>query len=415
MTRSRGTTGKLALLSVLYFAEGLPFGFQAKALPLYLRAHDVSLTAIGFLGALSLPWVAKALWAPLVDRYGSARFGRRKSWIVPMQLLLVVTCAAASTVSPEASLPLLLALVFLMNLFAATQDIAVDGLAVDLLGDDELGPGNAVQVVGYKIGMLTSGGLLVWASAWIGWYGLFLVMAGLVAVAMLACLAYPEPGAAAARAGASPSTEPGPTWSSVLSTLWAALRVPGGAWLLVVVATYKLGESMNDAMFGMFLMDEGYAESQVGLWLGSYGLVFSLVGSALGGVLAVRVSFLRAVAITGALRVVPLAAQCLVSTFDPGEALVIPVVCAEGFFGGALTTAMFAFMMSRVDRRIGATHFTLLASVEVLGKSPGGLASGAMADALGYVTVFGIGAVLSLGFLAALVPLRGTGRAASDH
>lgn len=409
MGRGGRTTGKLALLSALYFAEGLPFGFQAKALPLYLRAHEVSLTAIGFLGALSLPWVGKALWAPLVDRYGSRRFGRRKSWIVPMQALLALSCAAAALVSPEESLWLLLGLVFLMNLFAATQDIAVDGLAVDLLGGDELGPGNAVQVVGYKIGMLTSGGLLVWASAWIGWYGLFLAMAGLVGLAMLACLAYPEPGSLRDRSADEPARS-GPTWAEVLSTLWKALRVPGGAWLLVVVATYKLGESMNDAMFGMFLMDKGYPESQVGLWLGSYGLVFSLVGSALGGVLAMRVSFLRAVAIAGAVRVVPLAAECVISTFDPGSATVIPVVCAEGFFGGALTTTMFAFMMSRVDRRIGATHFTLLASVEVLGKSPGGLASGAMADSIGYTALFGVGAALSVGFLALLLPLRASAK-----
>ena len=75
---------KLAFLLALYFVQGLPFGFQAKALPIYLREQGVGLTEIGLLGALALPWMLKALWAPLVDRYGSTRFGRRKSWIVPM-------------------------------------------------------------------------------------------------------------------------------------------------------------------------------------------------------------------------------------------------------------------------------------------------------------------------------------------
>ncbi len=400
-TAPGGTTRKLALLSALYFAEGLPFGFQAKALPLYLRAHDISLTAIGLVGALSAPWLAKALWAPLVDRYYWPGFGRRKSWIIPMQLLLAATCAAASLVSPDNALGLLLFLVFLMNLFAATQDIAVDGLAVDLLGEDELGPGNAVQVVGYKLGMLMSGGLLVWASSWIGWSGLFLVMAGLVAATALACAAHREAPATGLASGGGE-----PTWNQVLSALWSSLRLPGGMWILVVVGTYKVGETLNDAMFGLFLVDGPFTGAQVGLWLGSYGLIASLLGSVAGGLLARHRSFLSAVAIAAAVRVIPLAAQCGLAAGEPSAGVVIAVVCAEGFFGGALTTAMFAFMMSRVDRRIGATHYTLLASVEVLGKMPTRLLSGAIAERIGYLATFGVGAALSAGFLLLLLPLR---------
>ena len=401
MVGARSTSAKLALLGMLYFAEGLPFGFQAKALPLLLRAHGTSLTAIGFAGALSAPWLAKALWAPCVDRYFWPRFGRRKSWIIPMQLALAATCVAAAMVSPDDSLGLLLLLVFLMNLFAATQDIAVDGLAVDLLGEDELGPGNAVQVVGYKLGMLTSGGLLVWASDWIGWPGLFLLMAALVGCSALFCSLYRESDSAMSAAADSSS------WGEVFSTLRGAILVPGGAWLLLVVATYKIGETLNDAMFGMFLVDGPFTGAQVGLWLGTYGLVFSLAGSICGGLLARKVSFLGAVTITAVVRIIPLAAQCVLAAVDvPGAAAVIGVVCAEGFFGGALTTAMFALMMSRVDKRIGATHFTLLASFEVLGKMPTRLLSGSIADSVGYLATFAAGTVLSVGFLIVLIPLR---------
>src|SRR5262245_28080071 len=129
----------------------------------------MSLQAIGFASLLSAPWLAKALWAPLVDRYGSARFGRRKSWIVPMQAAMALSAlAAARTDQPQ----VLYALIFLMNLFAATQDIAVDALAVSWLDPEELGPGNALQVIGYKLGMLTGGGLLlVIRGQVLGWHG----------------------------------------------------------------------------------------------------------------------------------------------------------------------------------------------------------------------------------------------------
>ena len=89
---------RLGILWTLYFVQGLPFGFQATALPVYLRSSGMSLAGVGLATALALPWSLKPLWAPLIDRYGSARLGRRKSWILPLQALLALTCFAAAKV-----------------------------------------------------------------------------------------------------------------------------------------------------------------------------------------------------------------------------------------------------------------------------------------------------------------------------
>ena len=83
--------GKLAYLTLLYFAQGLPFGFQATALPAILYSHGVSLATLGFTGLLALPWALKLLWAPFVDRTAS-----RKIWIITMQSLLTAACVAAT-------------------------------------------------------------------------------------------------------------------------------------------------------------------------------------------------------------------------------------------------------------------------------------------------------------------------------
>ena len=94
------------------------------------------------------------------------------------------------------------------------------------------------------------------------------------------------------------------------------------------------------------------------------------------------------------------------------QGTIIFATCAEHFFGGALTTTMFAYMMSRVDKRIGATHYTLLAAVEVIGKAPSGLFSGAIADKFGFPAVFVIAVVLSLLYPLVLIPLRRAERTA---
>ncbi len=401
--RAPGSWRKLGILWVLYFVQGLPFGFQATALPVYLRAAGLSLTGIGLASALALPWSLKVFFAPLVDRYASSRHGRRRAWILPLQLGLLACCAAAAAVPPERRLTPILLLVFGMNLFAATMDIAVDGLAVDVLDEAELGHGNVAQVVGYKAGMLTGGGLLVWASGRIGWEGLFLAMTALVAVCFLVTLAWREhelPRAAAAAVAVIHTRV-----RDILALLRRGVTSGGGLWLLLFIGTYKLGETMADVMFKPFLVDAGFGREQIGLWVGTWGMLFSIAGSVAGGVLAGRIPLLRAVAITAALRLLPVAAEWWLSLVRPTAGRVVAVTCAEHFFAGALTTAMFAYMMSRVDRRIGATHYTLLATVEVWGKLPAATISGLVADHTSYVFVFALATALSAAFLGLLVPL----------
>ncbi len=354
---------------------------------------------MGLLAGLAAPWMFKFLWAPVVDRWWSPRFGRRRSWIVPLQALLVLASLAAAAVHDQVWL--LLGLVFVMNLLAATQDVAVDGLAVDLLGKDDLGPGNAVQVVGYKLGMILGGGVLVWASASLalGWGALFSGMAAVTAVVLGVSLAWREP-------PPPPEAEAPPgSMGQVLAALRAALAAPGGASLILFVGTYRVGEACIDAMYKPFLVDAKVSLEDYGLWVGTYGAVATVAGSLLGGWLAMRFALARVLGWALVLRCLPLGAWAALGLrFEAGHAplpgALVANVIVEHLASGVLTTAMFAFMMSCVDRRIGASHYTLLASVEVIGKMTGAF-SGVLADRIGYGGLFVGGTVVSL----ALTPL----------
>jgi PAT family beta-lactamase induction signal transducer AmpG len=390
-------THKFAPLLSLYFAQGLPYGFQATALPLLLRARGVSLQAIGFASLLSLPWLTKALWAPLVDRYGSARFGRRKSWIVPMQLLLAV-CALVAARSDN--IVVLCALILCMNLCAATQDIAVDALAVSWLQPDELGPGNAMQVVGYKLGMLTGGGLLVWASARIGWSGLFDAMAGLMFAVLLVSLTISEP--------AQPELAAhGLEFRELTARLRRAFSQPRAAAIVAVVTTYKMGETLADAMWKPMLFDRGFAAADIGLWNGTFGMLCSLIGSTVAGLLARRSPLGWALFLAAGLRAGGVAGECWISLLaQPSPSAVIGVTCVEHLLGGAITTVLFALMMRHTDQQIGATHYTVLASLEVFGKLPLGALSGVLAAALGYPSLFALSTGLCVAFAVLAFALR---------
>ena len=386
---------RLVLLGLLYLVQGMPFGFQVGALPIFLHEQGVSLEAIGFSTALALPWALKFLWAPFVESRGG-HSGSRKRWIVPLQLTMAAGFLLASTLELPAQLPMLMGLLFALNALAATQDVAVDGLAVDLLPPDELGVGNAAQVVGFKGGMTVSGGILVWLTAQIDWAGAFACMAFIIAGVAVVMWVTPEP-------ARSPPSVPtgGPTVRSIVATVRSAMLQPGMGTVVAVIGSYKMGESIIDVMFKPFLMEHGIAAADLGLWLGTWGMGASILGSIGGGMLAMRLPLIPLLMAAGAVRMAPQAAQVLMAmgALDVTPAMAIGVALAEHFAGGALTTVMFACMMGWVSREAGATHFTVLACIEVWGKSLAAFGSGVLAGQLGYAGAFGLGFSLGAVFL----------------
>ncbi|HVO30929.1 MAG TPA: MFS transporter, partial [bacterium] len=152
---------RYSVLAALYFSQGLPTGFFVQALPVLMRERGIDLAAIGAASLLGAPWALKFLWAPWVDAHGSPAFGRRRTFIVPAQALTILLLLGTALLDPGRFLPWILALVFVANTVSATQDVATDGLAVDMLAPEERGVGNGIQVGAHRIGMIVGGGFLL--------------------------------------------------------------------------------------------------------------------------------------------------------------------------------------------------------------------------------------------------------------
>lgn len=386
---------RFGFLLALYLVQGLPYGFFLTVLPLFLRQAGWSRTAIGFYGALGFPWFLKPLWAPLVDRFAVSGLGRRKSWILPCMAALALLTAGLSLFEPQQdhSVLVLLLLVLAVNFLAATQDIAVDGLAVDTLSPRERGLGNVAQVGGFKIGMLTSGGLLVALSDRIGWAGICLAMAFVCLAVFCAAAFYPEK-----VPPRSPSEET-LRIRQIAASLLEMARRPGFVWALALILTYKSGEVLVDSMYKIFLLDSGMDLPSIGILAGTWGMGFSLAGSVIGGwVASGSVDRLGILERLGLVRAVPLAAIAVLPhlALPLPSWVVYPVTLAEHMAGGLLTPVLFAFLMDLCDRRASATQYTALAAVELLGKMTLTLPSGLLADRLGFGVLFPLAAALSL-------------------
>src|SRR4029453_13959778 len=226
------TRYKIGLLASLYFSQGLPYDFFTLALPALLRHQQVSLAVIGLTSLLSFTWAGKFLWAPLVDLYGSNRFGSRKSWILPVQPGAVLLFLFTAVIDPRHAFGVMVGIALLANVLAATQDVATDALAIDVLQPAERGAGNGIQIAGYRVGMILGGGGLLLVFDRVGWAMTFLALGMLLLVAVLPVSLYREP-----RHGVPPGgTRVQQRYARMIAE---AFRQPHmGSWLLVLL-TYK--------------------------------------------------------------------------------------------------------------------------------------------------------------------------------
>jgi MFS family permease len=415
---------KVALLSTLYFSQGLPFGFFTQALPVWMRQSGVDLAAIGLSSALALPWGLKFLWAPVVDRFGGSPLGRRRGWILPLQVASIAAVAAlallgdGATEGARRTLVIALAVgMFVTNLVAATQDIATDGFAIDLLPPAERGLGNGVQVAAYRVGMVVGGGaLLVVLGAW-GWLEAFSAMTVLLVVASVPIFLHRE-APASSTTQATTSSPSGENDSEAPVTLDAALRFlkrGGGAvatWC-VVIGLYKSGDAFGSAMVRPFLVDGGMTTEEIGVVVGTAGSAAGMVGALLGGLFARR-GRLRALVVAGLAHAVLMAGYAAAIGGHVDVVVVTGLLVAEHVTGGMATVALFTAMMDACERRTGATDYTVQASVVVLAGGIGSALSGFFARQAGYALHFVVAGVLCVLGTLLMVPVYRRGIAPAD-
>ncbi|XP_074841677.1 major facilitator superfamily domain-containing protein 3 [Carettochelys insculpta] len=381
---------KYVLLGGLYFVQGMPYGLQSGLLPIHLRSVGLSFTKIGLAKMLYLPWILKMLWAPFVDQYYT-----KQTWLVLSMSGLVITCLACAMMAPESNLLPIAAMLLLMNFFSSVQDIAVDGVAVWLLGQHEIGYGNTIQVVAYKLGSVLAGGGLLTLIHLLGWRILFLLLALVYLLAILYVWRASELRLLLGRTSQDGQSQA--RTFNPLRILQQLLRVPGTLWTAGFVLLYKLGEQGAVTMFPLFLLDHGFSPQQLGFWNGVVAMVFSIMGSSLGGQLISKqrepLSLLKALFL---FRFSSLTLQTfLVFTYDNGVSLfkgaAILSIFVQHFSGGLITTLAFSTMMQctqKADGSIQATHYSFLATLEVLGKLVFSTIVGSMVDWLGFTFSF---------------------------
>ncbi len=382
---------KLVWIAALYFASGFPYGVFAELLPTYFRVRGVGLAEIGFVSTLGLAWTLKFLWAPLVDRTGT-----RKGWIIVSQLLLAAVLGTLALLDVSAISTLVWVLLAALVALSATQDVAIDAYSIELLDEREFGAANGVRVTAYRVALIAAGGGFVALGGRIGWGPVFAAAAALMLAIAALTATLPSPAIVRARVSGFAATLTDAVWNPLRSLL----SRPAMWGALVFILLFKLGDFALSPMVRPFWIDSNYTPEQIGLVLGTVGVVATIGGALLGGALTTRWGVFTALWALGLTQ----ALSNLGYWYAAREGATMPVMYGaaviEQFTYGLGTAAFLAFLMSICEKRYAATQFALLTALFGLSRTLAGTVSGVGAEQMGYEAYFLLTFVLAFpGFL----------------
>lgn len=406
------TYGRFISFGLLYVAEGLPYGFSSTALVAFMRQQGLSIEQIGaFVAAIFLPWSFKWVWAPMIDVVRLERYGGRRTWILGSIGMTIVTLLLMALADFEQNYELLVVIVILNNFFCATNDVAIDSLAVGILPESERGRGNGFMFGGQSLGIALGGGGAIFVFGLFG----FNVALGYVAGALALCwlFAYLFIHDDAASRGSAPRTRA--RFRDVVSRLTgfvrsvysSFLRSGPGPRLGLVFSIMPIGAmGLAYALLGTLKVDYGLDTNQIAQ-ISVFNVTAGAIGCLLGGVLGDRFGLKHSLAAGYALTALLTAYMAWLIEHDGLEGIPLnifyTVIVAHGLVFGIGFGLRAAIFMGMTNPVVAATQFTTFMAMGNLATSIANFWQGRVAERLDYSIALYIDALLVLVPLA-LVP-----------
>jgi len=396
--------GRFIAFSLLYISEGIPYGFTSVAMVAFMRQQGVALDLIGaFVGALFLPWAFKWAWAPVIDLVRLDRLGGRRAWIIFCTVMMIATLIVTALVDFERHFKLLLGMIVLNNLFCATQDVAIDSLAVSTLRENERARGNGFMFAGQYFGITLGGGVAVFVYGLFGFDATLAFVSGLLFLNLLFVVRYVHDPQADPNAERRPQLLRRLAVSmvafvrEVYDSFWRSGRGPmvGVAFALLPTGAIALAY----ATLGTIQVDYGLSENRIAE-LRIYNTIASAIGCIVGGLLGDRIGQRLTVAGAYLLTTVPTLVLA-VQISDGGLQSVsfgmfYATIIAHGLFYGMAFGVRSAIFMGMTNPAVAATQFTAFMAMSNLAISIGNYWQGIVAERIDYAAVFYFDALLGV-------------------
>jgi PAT family beta-lactamase induction signal transducer AmpG len=394
---------RLIIVFLMGFASGLPLALSSTTLQSWLNNAGVSLTVIGLFALVGTPYTLKFLWAPLIDSVPlpiiSSLLGRRRAWMIIIQIALMCAIIAVALSRPETT-PLITAIsAFSVAFFSASQDIVIDAYRIEILDEDQQGAGAAMTQAGYRFGSISStAGALYLAELGIDWSLVYVFMAGLVLVGFITAMCAPIPAT-----DRIPKAAPG-SWGSRFKRdiifpfieFFKRNRVHTALVILAFILLYKFGDAFLGVMAYPFYFQIGFTYGEVATASAIFGKFATLVGVFAGGLVVKRYGILKSLLIGGLLQMVSNLMYSIQAAIGPDFRFFFLTITIENVSGGMGSAAFVAYLSMLCNTAYTGTQYALFTSLMMLPRTGLSASSGWIADQLGWVAFFVFSALVAL-------------------
>ena len=399
---------------LLGFSAGLPLLLVLGTLSFWLREAGLDRTTIGYLSWVGLAYGFKWVWAPLVDRLPlpllTRWLGRRRSWLLVSQLTIMAGLASMALTDPRVALQPVVWCALAVAFASATQDIALDAFRIESADTDRQAALAAAYQTGYRLAMIWAGAGVLWIAAraevanvsnyqHAAWQTAYLVMAGSMLLGVLTVLLSPEP----VRRELPPAKNLADWLQGALMEPFADFigRYRGQALLiLALIAVYRISDVVMGIMANPFYVDMGYTKDEVAAVTKIYGVVMTLVGAFVGGVLSMRLGLMRVLMLGAVLSAASNLLFAWLGSQGHDVTKLIFVISADNLSSGIASAAFIAYLSSLTNVQYSATQYALFSSMMLLLPKFFAGYSGLYVDAFGYANFFTATAFLGVPVLA---------------
>ena len=400
---------KILLLGAI---SGFPWVIIGSSLSLWLKEDGLSRSTIGWAGLIFAVYAFNYLWAPVIDRiripWLTAKVGHRRGWIITMQTLIILCLVGWSLINPTTNLALVISIGLVIAIASATQDITVDALRIEQIGEHEgksMQAGAAMAVVGwwtgYKLGgviALNAAELFQKAGFENYWQITFLILGILIIACNIGLLFINEPQPTDRaekqrqtdqiiqdKLGSSNFISKSVAWltGTVIGPVVSFFKKNGfkiALGILGFVFLFKIGEAFLGRMSVIFYKEIGFTKSDIALYSKGLGWITTVIFTLLGGLFAIRSGVIKAMFVSGILMASTNLLFSLLAWSGKSELLFAIAVIFDDMAAAFATVAFVAFISMLVDRTYTATQYALLSSIGTAGRTTLAASSGALVD-----------------------------------
>jgi PAT family beta-lactamase induction signal transducer AmpG len=400
--RSLAVYADRRIIAILFlgFSSGLPLSLVYATLSARLAEAGVSMTMIGLFSWASTAYGFKWLWSPLVDRLPipllTPFLGQRRGWMVLSQVATAICMVGLGSTDPSQSLFATASWAVALAFTSATQDIVIDAYRVEILKERELGAGAGNIVLGYRLGMIVSGGGALVIADLFGWFAAYAAMAALMGIGLGTALLSKEP--ARPEVGEASLTRDPVGWirTAVAAPLADFMQRPHWLLILLFIALYKYGDALLGVMANPFYLDIGFTKAEIGLVSKSYGVIMTIIGGLAGGVIVARLGIMRALLICGVLQAASNLVFVVQAMAGADLSVFVVTMSVENLAGGMGTAAFVAYLSSLCNVAYTATQYALVSSFMAFTRTIFASGGGWLADRVDWVTYFLISTAAAL-------------------